>query len=257
MLALDDISVFVGPPPVEDVCDFEVDACGWDNNSTLSSQWSIENGFILSFNQYNGTVLRDHTTDTQYGQFLYFNASDPSSEGQIGEMISPLHSPDKKCLQFWQYFYGENVGAIKVYIVYNELINLKFLLQSQSISDLADWTIVQVPIEKHFYDMDFQFVIELKRGLSVHSDFVVAIDDVSILDFCQPIGSCDFEEDFCTYANLNNTLHNTPIPNRIYVDSLWTRGTATDLEFLNIPTNDTHGYSTFTYLAYGLFKQFL
>lgn len=219
VLALDDIKVFAGACPIEvdGVCDLSVDACGWSNNASSPLTWTLGNGYQAEFVVDNTIIPIDHTTGTQYGNYLYINASDPSTSGQSGQLISPTVKPDRKCLQFWYYLYGNNVGALSVYIVYSRRLNVRYQLSSEVNADRAGWLLAQVSIDKHYYDQDFQFVIELQRSLDVSSTFRVAIDDLDILEECQPLGSCDFEEDFCVYGN--------PITNRTDL-SLWARGSA-------------------------------
>ena len=50
-----------------------------------------------------------------------------------------------------------------------------------------------------------QLVIESVRGSSYKGD--IAIDDVSLLDGACPLpGSCDFEDDLCTWTNLRGSV---------------------------------------------------
>ena len=135
VLALDDISVTVGFCPREALCDFSVDSCGWDNNISLPLHWQIQSEYKLNllatiFNSTTSTIINDHTARTQYGQYMYLNVSSYDSAGQTAQLISPIQPPSKKCLQYWYYFYGKNIGSFNVYIVYNQLVTLKYLLKS-------------------------------------------------------------------------------------------------------------------------------
>lgn len=51
--------------------------------------------------------------------------------------------------------------------------------------------------------LDFQIVFEAIKGKTYLGD--MAIDDITILDkACPPPGSCDFEEDSCTWTNVQS-----------------------------------------------------
>jgi len=71
-------------------------------------------------------------------------------------------------------------------------------------SDIDGWKLIQIPIVNHKYNSPFQYIIEVTKGLSSENS-KIAIDDILVKDSCQPIGSCDFEQDFCSYTN-NRTM---------------------------------------------------
>lgn len=260
-VGLDDIKVNVGRCPFESTCDFQTDGCGWDNNVSLPLRFHITSAYDLNFarTSVNSSVpIVDHTTGTIYGNYMYLNASGYDSVGQSAALLSPLTRPDKKCLQFWYYFFGDNVGSLNVYVVYNGLSSLKYLLKSEVNSDVNAWSFNQIPLERHYFDMDFQFVVEVVRGGGWGDTYRVALDDFQIREFCSPIGTCDFETGFCDYANLGDLVykHNLNM-------SMWTRSHARPLQKLYgkevaPPGDHTIGqYGVFAYFDMGkilLFK---
>ena len=255
-VALDDIGVNVGRCPYEGFCDFQTDGCGWDNNVSLPLRFHITSAFDLNFarTSVNASLpIVDHSTATIYGNYMYLNASGYDSTGLSAALISPVTRPDKKCLQFWYYFFGDNVGSLNVYVLYNGLDNLRYLLKSEVNSDLNGWMFNQIPLERHYFDMDFQFVIEVKRGSGWGDTYRVAIDDVEIKELCQPIGSCDFETGFCDYANLGDLVYRMHNLNM----SMWARGHERALERdgkAALPGDHTIGkYGVFAYIDKGKF----
>lgn len=209
VVAIDDIKVFIGSCPwdLNSVCDFSVDSCGWDNNISLPLKFQIASALVLSFedaylaNNTNNEVY-DHSEKTIYGNYMWLNVTTVDSTYGLAQLISPIIRPNRKCLQFWYYLYGDGVGQMNVYIQYDRLSNLRYILKNDFDTEFNGWMFAQIPIEKHFYDLDFQFIIEVKRGDQFGPDYHVAIDDIKIDEFCQPIGSCDFEDDYCEYENM-------------------------------------------------------
>lgn len=88
---------------------------------------------------------------------------------------------------------------MNIYVKYGAIREI-YPLRSEMDSDLSDWRLIQVPISEHKYNSPFQYVIEVTIG-SGFNNSLIAIDDMDVKESCSPIGSCDFEEDFCTYTN--------------------------------------------------------
>lgn len=96
IVALDDINFNYGHCPPQDFCDLSVSSCGWDYDITLPVPWRIGSGL-------NGNGPKtDHTSGGNYGNYFYIDTkSSLLKAGNKGALLSPIYSPNKKCLQFW------------------------------------------------------------------------------------------------------------------------------------------------------------
>ncbi|XP_033751986.1 MAM and LDL-receptor class A domain-containing protein 1-like [Pecten maximus] len=194
-IALDDISVVTGPCPAPAVCDFEADFCGWTQDKTDDYDWTRDRNGTSS----TGTgPAYDHTTESQYGYYIYTEASSPLVMGNKARLISPNFTPlgSFECLHFWYHMYGQNVGTLNVYLQPSSGA-AKSTIFSRTGNQVNLWLYATVQLTQ---TIDYQIILEGVRGNGYQGD--IAIDDIRITaGKCKPVGTCDFELDTCGYGN--------------------------------------------------------
>eukprot|EP00794_Sanderia_malayensis_P017044 gene17044-18759_t len=196
-IALDDISLNDGRCPPQAECTFEdTGLCGWKNIHGDNFDWSRASGTTASF----GTgPSSDHTYGTNFGYYMYIEASAPRSKGHKAWLQSPTFAPSNgRCLQFWYHMYGYQVGSLKVLKYENG--SRSGALYSLSGSQGNIWRMAQVTIAS---TINHKIMFEGSVGKSYSGD--IAIDDVLITDgACPQPGACTFERGKCTYINVQS-----------------------------------------------------
>lgn len=71
-----------------DLCDFEEDSCGWQQQTDDDFDWVRQSG--PSHNPNTGPDS-DHTTNTLVGHYYYLSSSNADHTGQTARMFSPLY----------------------------------------------------------------------------------------------------------------------------------------------------------------------
>lgn len=71
-----------------DLCDFEEDSCGWQQQTDDDFDWVRQSG--PSHNPNTGPDS-DHTTNTPAGHYFYLSSSNADHTGQTARMSSPLY----------------------------------------------------------------------------------------------------------------------------------------------------------------------
>ncbi|KAH9361357.1 hypothetical protein HPB48_019773 [Haemaphysalis longicornis] len=168
------------------VCDFN-DDCG--DMSDESSNWELR----LSKDKTSlpPDDLRDHTTNTVYGNFLRFKF--PKKSAKKVELFSPIVEVTKSNTCFLRFFYAYqtrfshldyslyslNAGSLAVYARFDLLGEKRLLWKtSQVFGQYYERKILQI---KDISD-PLQIVIEARSGDDIHGAW--AIDDVSFTDGC-------------------------------------------------------------------------
>lgn len=98
-------------------CTFENDQCGYVNNVTDGYHWQRHAGGTASAG--TGPSV-DHTLKTLQGHYIFMESSSPMLPNQTSHIISPTFpatSNSPQCLKFYYHMYGQNVGALNVYMM--------------------------------------------------------------------------------------------------------------------------------------------
>ncbi|KAI8512340.1 hypothetical protein Bbelb_089790 [Branchiostoma belcheri] len=134
---------------------------------------------------------------TAMGYYMFIETSSPQAQGDIARLISPVLSPDIKCLELWYHMYGDHTEELNVYIRPTGTSLPDSLAWSQT-GDHGDvWQRARVHLEE---GSDFHIVFEGVRGINFRGD--IAIDDVSFRT--TPCGGdCDFDTTLCGYQQDN------------------------------------------------------
>ncbi|XP_005091598.2 MAM and LDL-receptor class A domain-containing protein 1 [Aplysia californica] len=153
-------------------CNFEVDLCGWTQNTDDDYDWRRNSGPTPSFST---GPSGDHTLGSASGAYIYTEASFGIA-GETAKLTSDrvtLSSGDG-CFQLWYNMYGAGIGALNVYLMPSDgpLKSLVSLEGEQG----RDWRMLSVNISS----TDFRIVLEGVRGKSFMGD--IAVDDVRLTD---------------------------------------------------------------------------
>ncbi|KAK1787196.1 hypothetical protein P4O66_017048 [Electrophorus voltai] len=172
-IAIDDLTVLNGPCPLQGLCDFELDSCGWvsSTSSANSVVWSWMSGGSHGIFGPN----MDHTTNSALGHYMLFNTK-PGSAEQVahlqGELLQPV---PHGCLQFW---YFMNMWASVDKLTLTVYVNESGKLQSLWSQIGAQGNVWQEVTLDYAASEHYQIVFEAKRP--VFDDGVIALDDVYI-----------------------------------------------------------------------------
>lgn len=107
-ISLDEFSFNYGSCPPRKFCDVEQDFCGFARDPEGDFQWERGNG-----SKSNGPDI-DHTTGGKFGNYFYVDTKVDIATGKKARLESAKYSPGKKCVQFWYYLNGQDVGNLKV-----------------------------------------------------------------------------------------------------------------------------------------------
>ncbi|KAM3929531.1 MAM and LDL-receptor class A domain-containing protein 1 isoform 2-T2 [Leptodactylus fuscus] len=196
---------------VSEYCNFENgSSCNWFQpgvNSLLRDttfQWTIGQGITIHPGEESHRPLKDHTTSTDEGWYLYADSSN-GEYGHTAHIMTPLISDTgPKCkLTFWTHMNGATVGSLQVLIKFG---NVTYEVWSQSGKQGARWKRAEIYLGTL---SKFQIVLLARRGVSYVGD--VCVDDISFED-CSPMlvnnEPCTSEEFMCfnKYCTPKNNL---------------------------------------------------
>lgn len=107
-ISLDEFSLNYGLCPPRKFCDVEQDFCGFTRDPEGDFQWQRGNG-----SKTNGPDI-DHTTGGKFGNYFFVDTKAPIRVGRKARLETGQYSPNKKCMQFWYYLNGIDVGTLEV-----------------------------------------------------------------------------------------------------------------------------------------------
>ncbi|CAL1289274.1 unnamed protein product [Larinioides sclopetarius] len=189
-ISLDDFSLNEGDCPPRDFCDVEHDYCGFTHDPESDFQWKRGNG-----SRTNGPDV-DHTYGTMQGNYFYVDPKEVTTKGKIARLESSLYKPDKKCMQFWYYLYGIDVGTLEVLLRKGDTKTSKW----KEVGDNTKfWHASEVIIDQQL-PIDYSYIFLVTTG-SAFSSGKIALDDIAVKTECPPFGSCNFEDDMCLWFN--------------------------------------------------------
>ncbi|XP_033112621.1 neurogenic locus notch homolog protein 1-like [Anneissia japonica] len=133
-----------------------------------------------------------------HGQYIYASAvvegTDVSrSKGEKARIVSPnITTSDKgKLLRFYRHMYGNGLGALNVYILFDGVVKLPRSTWRRTASKGRGWKLGEVLLPTNAV---FQIVFESVIGKNKFGD--IAIDDITIEDISW---DCNFERDMCEF----------------------------------------------------------
>ncbi|GIX75936.1 MAM and LDL-receptor class A domain-containing protein 2 [Caerostris extrusa] len=203
-IAVDDLSFNVGRCPIMkgEPCDFEAaDICGFKLESPDGVSWKRVQGRSLKGNQTGPRV--DKSYGTTEGHFMIVR---PTTGARIaGDNKAYIIMPNvpstgiyRSCVRFWYQMNGQNVIALNMFMRPSggELPQFSLWSHGSKHGD-STWRVGQRTIDAP-YTHEILFEAMLERG----DKGFIAIDDIVVKQgACPNPGSCDFEEDLCTWQN--------------------------------------------------------
>ncbi|GFU09589.1 MAM and LDL-receptor class A domain-containing protein 2 [Trichonephila clavipes] len=189
-ISLDDFSLNYKACPPRDFCDVEEDYCGFAHDPESDFQWKRGNG-----SRTNGPDV-DHTYGSGFGNYFYVDPKAAVKQGKVARLESGLYQPDKKCMRFWYYLYGIDVGTLEILIRNGDSKTSKW---KEAGDNSEFWHASEVLLEEQLPSA-YSYIFQVTAG-SAYGNGTIAIDDIAIKTECPPLGSCNFEEDMCLWTN--------------------------------------------------------
>nr|XP_006821080.1 PREDICTED: apical endosomal glycoprotein-like [Saccoglossus kowalevskii] len=179
-------------------CSFELDTCGWKQESGDEFDWTFYSSATSSYSTGPST---DHTYRTTYGQYAYIETSNPRTFGDRARLASQtIKGASTGCrIMLWYHMLGPTIGSFSV------LLRTSYLNGDSDLQVLTNVTGEQGdywwPLDVTIYsEADFKIVLEGMTGSYFTGD--IAIDDVSFSSECISGGSIPGEV----------TTTDTPLP---------------------------------------------
>ncbi|XP_022096405.1 MAM and LDL-receptor class A domain-containing protein 1-like [Acanthaster planci] len=195
--ALDDIRVYDGECEATHFCEFQdPNLCGYKQDTKDDFDWTHNKGPTPSF--YTGPTA-DYSYGTPEGYYMYIECS-PPRPNDIARLISPVFVPDQStkdaCWTFFFHMYGADIGTLKVLMRDQNLQDTTiFTASGDNYGDR--WLLGRATVTSK---TAYQIVFEATAGSGYMSD--IAIDHVGYkAGVCPEKGSCDFEDNICTWTN--------------------------------------------------------
>eukprot|EP00795_Rhopilema_esculentum_P012712 gene12712-3431_t len=164
-------------PQISLSCNFEYSLCYWRQLTDDQFNWTRSYGSTDS----SGTgPLFDHTSGTNYGKYLYAEASYPRIKGDKARIVSrnvmPSSASGTSCMiRFYYHMNGDHIGRLSVKTRQCEAAGCpETLVWTRNVSTGDVW-IRHASVLRS--SQAFQVIIEAERGSGYMGD--IAIDDVS------------------------------------------------------------------------------
>ncbi|XP_078234386.1 MAM and LDL-receptor class A domain-containing protein 1 [Pogona vitticeps] len=166
------------------VCDFEFDLCEWKTLNPKNVQWKTMKG-----QPYNdsGLPIRDHTTDTEEGSYIYVSGSpEANAKPVISYLSSPiftkLSSDATYCqVRFWYQLSQDSQLSVFVRTFPNGSMQS---VKSQPFKSTTQWTKADILIQNTTGEIAGPFQIILQAMIQTEKA-AIAVDDISITTACQ------------------------------------------------------------------------
>ncbi|CAL4063834.1 unnamed protein product, partial [Meganyctiphanes norvegica] len=193
-IAVDDITLDMGPCKTGKLCEFEKGKCNFEQSEEddLDWQWVTAN---TARKKVSNMVEGDHSTQTGNGHFM---AVFPDSDEGKAIMYTTDYLAKYKCIELWVYVYGENPYESAVFNIYQWIGGQTMedpLLVIHGNQGMG-WLKYRIPIES---ETKYSLVFEAQALY----DWVIGIDDIQPLLTCEPLTECNFDEDLCLWHNIN------------------------------------------------------
>lgn len=162
-ISLDEFSLNTKSCPPRKYCDVEQDYCGFSRDPEGDFQWKRGNG-----SRTNGPDI-DHTLGTEYGNYFYVDTKVPTAPGKKARLETGQHSPNEKCMRFWYYLDGPDVGTLEVLVRSGDSVQSVW---EEEGSNSVFWHGTQVRLEKPpllYYSYIFQVRIHFYNHFKLNS----------------------------------------------------------------------------------------
>ncbi|XP_064612390.1 MAM and LDL-receptor class A domain-containing protein 1-like isoform X2 [Liolophura sinensis] len=172
-IAIDDVDISDGPCLGSSgiSCDFELDFCGWTDDTNDDFDWIRNSGATGT----PGTgPTGDHTSSRGY--YIYIETSAPRIQGEHANLASPVILPRAQgyCFSFWYHMYGMHIQSLRIKVV-SETGHTSEIWEMEGEKGNR-WTKEELSI--NYAIAPFQIVLEGEAGHSYRGD--IAIDDISL-----------------------------------------------------------------------------
>ncbi|KAJ0057676.1 hypothetical protein NL108_011625, partial [Boleophthalmus pectinirostris] len=185
-------------------CDFEEShLCGYSNQWNANVNWYVGGGAVQLL---DNDLSPDHSSINRTGHFMYVDSLHAVTFQEVAKLVSPMTTaPMSGCLSF-QYQRSEAGGNLFSVYTRDRLGQYQELWRATSVSQgPGEWVPVQMDLKAPYsLQVVFEVAFSSARGGRV------AVDEVSFSpQFCSSdteptfdpsVGSCDFEEGLCGYA---------------------------------------------------------
>ncbi|XP_043921445.1 MAM and LDL-receptor class A domain-containing protein 1 [Protopterus annectens] len=161
-------------------CDFENGFCNWIQDTSDDFDWKRSHGPYPSLRDTR--PMKDHTTGTVDGFYLYIDTSKPQSFGDRAMLISPtlkatVLTNDRNCtFRFYYHMYGKHVNKLIVYKRVTSNTMGQEIWHKEG-SQVNMWLRQTISITS---SVPFQILLEGYVGDNINGD--IAIDDLSFID---------------------------------------------------------------------------
>ncbi|KAK8784904.1 hypothetical protein V5799_008731, partial [Amblyomma americanum] len=190
LVAVDDLSATPGPCSATQLCSFEggVD-CSLESDIDNVRDWTVVDG--------SGLGVRDHSTDSTAGHFLYLNTTYVEQKlHSFGRIFLPERdATEATCLTFW----WRAVGADSVFNVYNYRrgVGLRDPVLSFVTRENPWWNARSITLSS---EKTWQAVFEVLLPELALQESSIFLDDIELISgFCRPENYCSFETPTCLH----------------------------------------------------------
>ena len=181
--------------PIKELdCDFEI-PCSWFNSpNNTKANWTITKA---SSSQFVGSPQNDHTLENNQGSFLTLDSTNYYPKTTV-LFSSPLMN-GTKCIEFWYYMYGSEVGTLSLFRKTPTSVPGKIFTTTSS--SQPQWLLAQATSVYLLPSQLFTASIEFSFTEAAFNGFV-GIDDLIVHEGrCVATNLCTFEDDMCGYTN--------------------------------------------------------
>ncbi|KAH9500542.1 hypothetical protein Btru_072226, partial [Bulinus truncatus] len=199
---LDDIHLTTSACPfanfsLNNDCDFEHGMCGFTYSTSSSSQWFLWLLHSSSTNTAGTGPSSDHTYGSPIGHYIYLEAT-TRAPSEATSILSPslTINDSNVCLRFWYSMYGDTMGELQVYYLYNRT---RQLLWNRAGNQGPWWLMAEVSIS---IDINSTMILEFEGVIGSSDLSDIALDDISLRSgSCESNDACSFEHGLCSWAN--------------------------------------------------------
>uniref|UniRef100_A0AAQ5YK66 MAM domain-containing protein n=1 Tax=Amphiprion ocellaris TaxID=80972 RepID=A0AAQ5YK66_AMPOC len=187
-IAIDDVTVREGFCSSQNVCGFDSDMCGFENDVSHKGRWGRRRGTKHDV---------DHTYGTANGFYMTVNISD-SAQSEVAQLLTPqFTSSAEMCVRFWYWLSAESSNTLAVHVLRNA-VELDEALWQRHGAPSAGWEVAEVTVSS-----PTKYYVVFRAVHVNGTNSAVKIDDFSVREGpCSPPGSCDFESGQCTWVNI-------------------------------------------------------
>ncbi|XP_035827018.1 MAM and LDL-receptor class A domain-containing protein 1 [Aplysia californica] len=193
-IALDDVILLPSSCPLQSVCDFEVDSCGFTHLAPTSFTWVLTDAL-------SGVTKTDHTTGNVNGHYLEAVSTPDLPNNSTASFLSrPMNASAPgapMCVTFWHYEEAKSPSlSYATKRSGDHTVSRTSWVSNPSVRN--PWMYTAFNVQGYT-----QFQIQFEVTAPAHTAVSVALDDIQVLPGkCPNAGTCDFETGMCGYFSL-------------------------------------------------------